>query len=191
MCSLKEEAHRVIRRLSHGFKRRVGLAEALLGSPQLLLLDEPTNGLDPEQVVQIRKLLFSLKSTHTLLIASHVLSELELLCDRFLIVSKGVLKACGSRQELLALSKQNTRLHLEISEVDENFISKLRAISGVDGVFVSRDLCVKIVLTMHKQAADPRATIQEALKNLSGVFLQMRLEMPNLESLYLELTRDE
>ena len=99
ICDLTEVADRVIRRLSHGFRRRVGLAESLLGSPRLLLLDEPTNGLDPEQVVNIRKLLASLKSTHTLLISSHILSELELLCDRFLILSKGELKASGGREE--------------------------------------------------------------------------------------------
>ncbi len=195
ICALKDVENRVIRRLSHGFKRRVGLAEALLGSPQLLLLDEPTNGLDPEQVVQIRKLLSSLKSTHTVLIASHILSELDLLCDRFLILSNGTLKAWGSREELLALSKQSAELHLEISEADTDLIAKLRAVPGVNTVTVSRNTVVTIVLTMYRHASDPllndpREAIHACLKNASVILLQMRLEMPNLESLYLELTRN-
>ena len=87
---------RLIRNLSKGYKQRVGLAQALLGSPEVLILDEPTVGLDPKQIIEIRDLIKSLKNKHTIILSSHILSEVSAVCDKILIISKGKLVACDT-----------------------------------------------------------------------------------------------
>ena len=101
ICDLQNEKNRIIGNLSKGYRQRVGIAEALLGNPKLLLLDEPINGLDPDQIIKIRKLLVSLKKQLTIIISSHILSELELICDQYLIIDEGNLKAYGTRNSII------------------------------------------------------------------------------------------
>ena len=94
---------RLIRNLSKGYKQRVGLAQALLGSPEVLILDEPTIGLDPKQIIEIRDLIKSLKNKHTIILSSHILSEVSAVCDKILIISKGKLVACDTPEGLTRL----------------------------------------------------------------------------------------
>lgn len=94
---------RLIRNLSKGYKQRVGLAQALLGSPEVLILDEPTVGLDPKQIIEIRDLIKSLKNKHTIILSSHILSEVSAVCDKILIISKGKLVACDTPEGLTRL----------------------------------------------------------------------------------------
>lgn len=107
---------RLIRSLSKGYKQRVGIAQALLGSPRLIILDEPTVGLDPVQVIEIRKLIRELGRAHTVILSSHILSEVQAVCQQILILSKGHLAAAGSLEELTADGKSLEAVFLELTD---------------------------------------------------------------------------
>lgn len=106
---------RLIRSLSKGYKQRVGIAQALLSSPRLIILDEPTVGLDPAQVIEIRKLIRELGRAHTVILSSHILSEVQAVCQQILILSKGHLAAAGSLEELTADGKSLEEVFLELT----------------------------------------------------------------------------
>lgn len=107
---------RLIRSLSKGYKQRVGIAQALLGSPRLIILDEPTVGLDPAQVIEIRKLIRELGRAHTVILSSHILSEVQAVCQQILILSKGHLAAAGSLEELTSNGKSLEEVFLELTD---------------------------------------------------------------------------
>lgn len=107
---------RLFRSLSKGYKQRVGIAQALLGSPRLIILDEPTVGLDPAQVIEIRKLIRELGRAHTVILSSHILSEVQAVCQQILILSKGHLAAAGSLEELTADGKSLEEVFLELTD---------------------------------------------------------------------------
>ena len=107
---------RLIRSLSKGYKQRVGIAQALLGSPRLIILDEPTVGLDPAQVIEIRKLIRELGRAHTVILSSHILSEVQVVCQQILILSKGHLAAAGSLEELTVDGKSLEEVFLELTD---------------------------------------------------------------------------
>ena len=107
---------RLIRSLSKGYKQRVGIAQALLGSPRLIILDEPTVGLDPAQVIEIRKLIRELGRAHTVILSSHILSEVQAVCQQILILSKGHLAAAGNLEELTADGKSLEEVFLELTD---------------------------------------------------------------------------
>ena len=112
---LEKVLPRLIRSLSKGYRQRVGIAQALLGSPKLIILDEPTVGLDPAQVIEIRKLIRELGQAHTVILSSHILSEVQAVCQQVLILSKGRLAASGSLQELTANGRSLEEVFLELT----------------------------------------------------------------------------
>ena len=112
---LEKALPRLIRSLSKGYRQRVGIAQALLGSPKLIILDEPTVGLDPAQVIEIRKLIRELGQAHTVILSSHILSEVQAVCQQVLILSKGRLAASGSLQELTADGRSLEEVFLELT----------------------------------------------------------------------------
>ena len=112
---LEKVLSRLIRSLSKGYRQRVGIAQALLGSPKLIILDEPTVGLDPAQVIEIRKLIRELGQAHTVILSSHILSEVQAVCQQVLILSKGRLAASGSLQELTANGRSLEEVFLELT----------------------------------------------------------------------------
>ena len=120
---LKKVLPRLIRSLSKGYRQRVGIAQALLGSPKLIILDEPTVGLDPAQVIEIRKLIQELGKAHTVILSSHILSEVQAVCQKVLILSKGRLVASGSLQELTADGKSLEEVFLALTgpEAESDF----------------------------------------------------------------------
>ena len=112
---LEKVLPRLIRSLSKGYKQRVGIAQALLGSPKLIILDEPTVGLDPAQVIEIRNLIRELGQAHTVILSSHILSEVQAVCQQVLILSKGRLAASGSLQELTSDGRSLEEVFLELT----------------------------------------------------------------------------
>ncbi len=109
---LDEVLPRLIRSLSKGYRQRVGIAQALLGAPQLIILDEPTVGLDPAQVIEIRKLIRELGKSHTVILSSHILSEVQAVCSQVLILSKGALVAVGAPEQLARKLSPGSRLRV-------------------------------------------------------------------------------
>ena len=116
LVKITDVQKRVIRNLSKGYRQRVGVAQALLGSPQLIILDEPTVGLDPAQVIELRHLIRELGRTHTVILSSHILSEVQAVCQQILILSKGHLAAAGSLEELTADGKSLEEVFLELTD---------------------------------------------------------------------------
>ena len=115
-AGLQGMEQRLVRNLSKGYRQRVGIAQALLGRPQLISLDEPTVGLDPAQMIEIRSLIRDLGKTHTVILSSHILSEVQAVCQQILILSKGHLAAAGSLEELTADGKSLEEVFLELTD---------------------------------------------------------------------------
>ncbi len=119
-CGLEEEKHKKIQELSKGYRQRVGLAQAMIHDPDVLILDEPTSGLDPNQIVEIRNLIKELGKEKTVILSSHILSEVEATCDRILIISKGKIVADGSSVELRKQAQGNELLTINIETGDQS-----------------------------------------------------------------------
>lgn len=186
-CWLDQVHHRRIGTLSKGFKQRVGLASALLHTPGLLILDEPTNGLDPEQVRQTRALVKELATDRAVVITSHVLAEVELVCDHVVIIAAGEVKADGTPAELVAASTRTSAHIVEISDPAAD--SWLAQIPGTASVAVrSRDSAWSTcAVTASQPGTDLREAIGTAARQRNLTIRELRRESPNLESLFLDL----
>ena len=189
-CDLNEVASRSIQKLSKGYRQRVGIAEALGGKPEILLLDEPTSGLDPDQIIKIRNLLVSLKENHTLIVSSHILSELELICDRFLIIAGGRVKACGTKERIIAQSNGRQHIHLGLESNEPDIVSKLEQCPSIESVTQCPNEPFSFILSLTPGSPPPWEPITRLLRNNPGTITHLELKQPNLESLYLELTRE-
>ena len=122
LCGLEKEQNKLIRALSKGYRQRVGLAQALLHDPEVLILDEPTTGLDPNQIIEIRKLIKELGKEKTVILSSHILAEVEATCDRILIINKGKIVADGTSKDLRKQSEGREILKIKIEDGDKNTI---------------------------------------------------------------------
>src|SRR5436853_2898396 len=130
-CGLKEVSTRIIAHLSKGFRQRVGLAEAMIHEPDLLILDEPTIGLDPNQIRQVRELIKSLGERHTILLSTHILSEVEATCSRVIIINRGRIEASDTPENLVNQLRTSGLLHLEVKSGPEDPVPHLAEVSGV------------------------------------------------------------
>ena len=133
---LEEVKERLIQNLSKGFRQRVGLAQALVSRPEILILDEPTVGLDPKQVIEIRNLILSLKQKHTIILSTHILHEVEVTCDRVIIINQGKLVAQESLSGLIQKEqmKQNRRVQIKVKTLNEQLLKELKQVKGVEDV---------------------------------------------------------
>lgn len=178
---LTPEAHKKIGQLSKGYRQRVGLAAALLHDPEVLILDEPTTGLDPNQLIEIRKLIRNIGSNKTILLSTHIMKEVEAVCDRVLIINKGKLVADKKLNEL----RENTAQILEVEfdyRVEDVLLFKLPHVKAVKntGGFV-----YEITFDTEK---DMRPTVFDFAHDNELKTLQLSRKNKNLESLFTELT---
>lgn len=134
ICSLSDVDKKIIGTLSKGYKQRVGLADALVNKPDLLILDEPTNGLDPNQIRQSRELIKRLGERHTILISTHILSEVEMTCGRVIIIDKGVLRASDTPQNLVRRMHAAGNVSLELKGDSEKAVEAIKKLPGVKDV---------------------------------------------------------
>ena len=172
--------------LSHGFRQRVGVAQALVHDPEVLLLDEPANGLDPVQNVEMRSLIRSLRGDHTVLVSSHILPEIAQTCDRLLVVRDGELVAQGSESELEERLGVGTGVELEIAGPVEAVATALRGVPGVRAVAVQPVAGGRAVLRVEAPDSLRPALAQAALTAGAQLF-RLEVSADRLESLFLKL----
>lgn len=193
MTRLEDVAQRLIKNLSKGYKQRVGLAQALLGFPPVIILDEPTVGLDPKQIIEIRDLIRELKKDHTVILSSHILSEVQEVCDHILIIHHGKLLASGSAAELETMLSGSGALKLEIKGDSGAVTELLKRVEGVESVAVSKEnqeVGAVLLNLIPQQGADPREAIFRACAAANAPILTMQREHASLEQIFLELTAD-
>ncbi|MFY0655088.1 MAG: gliding motility-associated ABC transporter ATP-binding subunit GldA [Cyclobacteriaceae bacterium] len=187
MCGLGVEKHKKINELSKGYRQRVGLAQAMIHNPEVLILDEPTTGLDPNQIIEIRKLIKELGKEKTVILSSHILSEVEATCDRILIINKGRIVADGSAETLRHASQGQELLTIQIEAVDGEVyksllglptVEKVESIDGKDGFF-----CVQ-----SKPENESRKPIFDLCVQNKWYLMEMSGIETRLEDVFRELT---
>jgi ABC-2 type transport system ATP-binding protein len=187
-CSLKEVKNRIIGRLSKGYQQRVGIAQALVHNPDILILDEPTIGLDPIQIIEIRKLIQDLASSHTIILSSHILPEITQICKRVIIISDGEIAAVDSLEALTTRLRKGERLLLKLRHSNNETIGKLRTLKRVNTVI--EDQTGQFTID-----CDPQANIQDNIAQLSidnswGI-IELKPASVTLEEIFLKLTVEE
>ena len=187
-CSLTEVRNRIIGRLSKGFQQRVGIAQALIHDPDILILDEPTIGLDPIQIIEIRKLIQELAASHTIILSSHILPEITQICKRVIILNDGEIAAVDSLEALTARLRKGDRLFLRVRQADIGAVDKLKALSRVVAVTQQEDGQFVI-------ECEPHANIQDAIAKLAldqgwGI-VELTPASVTLEDIFIKLTLEE
>mgnify|MGYP002263879026 FL=1 len=181
---------RLIRNLSKGYKQRVGIAQALIGQPELLILDEPTVGLDPKQITEVRDLIKSLSEDHTLIISSHILAEVQAVCDRVIIINRGRIVAEDTPDNLAKTAVKSNKLELRIkgSKNDVlNGISQLPGIKFAEIVRIREEGAVDVNVETEEEA-DVREAIFNFCSENHYPILMMKTSEVNLEDIFLQIT---
>ncbi|MGH9769748.1 MAG: ABC transporter ATP-binding protein [Blastocatellia bacterium] len=192
MATLTERKDELIKRLSRGFKQRVGIAQAIVHNPDVIILDEPTVGLDPNQIKEVRSLIKNLAGQHTIILSTHILPEVEMTCDRVVIINKGSIAAVDTTENLTMQLKGGECVRLQVRGPAEDLRQTLAAIEGVKNVEVkpSEDDLVDVDVE-SESGTDLRAQI--ALRVVGGGFdlLEMRAVNLSLEDIFMQLTTEE
>ncbi len=193
LCGLDDIMHRSVNELSKGLKQRVGLAHAMMNDPQILVLDEPTSGLDPNQIVEIRKIIKQIGKEKTVILSTHILSEVEATCDRIVIINKGKIVADDRTENLKQAAGKAHYIHLVLSnaglsDLQDRFkdIEGLEKIEPVNGD-INGSVSVRLVC---KSDVDLREKIYRAIKETSWIILEFYQETRTLENIFRELTRE-
>ena len=189
---LEDVLPRLIRSLSKGYRQRVGIAQALLGAPQLIILDEPTVGLDPAQVIEIRRLIQELGKTHTVILSSHILSEVQAVCSQVLILSKGHLVAVGAPEQLAEKLNPGSRLRATALGGGQTVLKTVGSIPGIRKVEIESEADGQVTFTAESaDASDRRAEVSRALSQAGCTVLALAAENRTLEEVFLALTEGE
>lgn len=182
-CGLTREQNKKIETLSKGYRQRVGLAQALLHDPKVLILDEPTSGLDPNQLVEIRKLIKEVSENKTVIFSTHIMQEVEALCDRVVIINKGEIVA-NDRLSYLLAGKRKAAFVVEFE--GEVRVEELKQITGVDTVEILKTNTYKIE---GKEGVDIRSELFRFAADKKLSLVGLKQEQQNLESIFQELTK--
>ena len=185
--------HRVIKNLSKGYRQRVGFAQALIGNPPVIILDEPTVGLDPKQIIEMRNLIRGLGKKHTVILSSHVLSEIQAVCDRIVVINNGRLVADESTEEITTTFTGMKRIQLHIDGNDNTVLTALRNVDGVTRVRkVMRTIDgVTEYIVESKAENDVRRGIFRAMAKADCPIVMMRNAEVSLEDAFLRITGGE
>ena len=193
-CGLWDYRFRLIGRLSRGLRQRAGLAQALLGDPPILVLDEPTNGLDPKQIIEIRNLIRELGEKRTLILSTHILPEVSMVCDRVLIVNQGKVVASGTTEELEAGLRDRHEVFVMMGDRfrKDEAIALLQSISGIEKIAVceEKDDSVTFSISVGKDH-DVRPTISKLFVEKQIPLLEMKSGKLSLEEIFLRIVVSE
>lgn len=193
-CQLEDRANTIIRKLSKGYRQRVGIAQAIVHEPPVIILDEPTVGLDPRQIIEVRNLIKSLAGERTVILSTHILPEVSMTCDFVTIINKGTVVATGKPDELLQQLQSNAGYEIEVEGDTSNLLVKLGQISGIKSVNIEainereNRFLVKISLDNSYDVGKEIAStiVYEGI----GIY-EMKRSHPSLEDVFLQLTTNE
>ena len=193
MVKITDMKDRLIKNLSKGYRQRVGLAQAILGYPEVIILDEPTVGLDPKQIIEIRDLIKGLKQKHTVILSSHILSEVRAVCDYVLIISHGKLVASDTPDNLERLAAGSNSLLMKVKGEKDTIRKTLETIEGVTGVEMSYDSDEKLWKTKLsiQENVDIREKVFYVMAKVNCPIYEMQVKRVSLEDVFLELTEGE
>lgn len=192
MTRITDKQDRLIKNLSKGYRQRVGLAQAILGYPEVIILDEPTVGLDPKQIIEIRDLIKELGKNHTIILSSHILTEVNAVCDHVMIIAHGKLVASDSPEGLQKLMSGSMELGLTVKGSYEQAEAVLKQLADVDSIEhkgADRDGCVQLTI-ISKDNKDIREEVFYALADARLPIMSMAHTEKSLEDIFLELTED-
>ena len=190
LVKITDMEKRLIKNLSKGYKQRVGLAQALLAMPEVIILDEPTVGLDPKQIIEIRDLIKGLGKNHTVILSSHILSEISAVCDYIFVISKGKLVASDSTENLEKQFAGSNQLEVTIKGEEKELVSLIKSIQGVNGVTVTerkKDGTCALRISVKKKL-DIREDLFYTLAKAKMPIFEMKSNSTSLEEIFLTLT---
>ncbi len=193
LCKITDVSGRIIKHLSKGYRQRVGVAQALVGNPPVLILDEPTVGLDPKQILEIRTLIKKLGKNHTVILSSHILSEIQAVCDRIIIINKGVVAADDTTDNLSRNITTDHRLTVRIAGDKDEIIRAIRNIEGIKYVRADMEREEGVFEYEIEAAAgmDIRRDINTIVQEHGWPILLMRTSDLTLEDVFLKITMGE
>ncbi len=192
-CGLEPKRSNLISTLSKGYRQRVGLADALLGRPELLILDEPTNGLDPNQIRQIRELIKQLSVDHTVILSTHILSEVEMICNKVIIIDQGLIKAADTPQNLTRGLRTAGRVTLEFKGDLDLVMGALNTFDAIKKVIhnsTSSDHWHSLTLRAEPKT-DTREMVAAFISSRGYALRHMYRHIPTLEDVFVEMTRHD
>ena len=191
LVRISDMADRLIKNLSKGYRQRVGFGQALLGNPPVLILDEPTVGLDPKQIIEVRKLIRSLGKKHTVIFSSHVLSEISATCDRIIVISEGRIVADSKTDELSKALADTQKLSLTAEGSPSEVLGEIKKIPGVKKYMKVRELNEKTALYIveYSNDCDIRREVFSAMVRINSPILEMKSGNESLEDMFLKLTQ--
>lgn len=189
---LTDVRKRLIKNLSKGYKQRVGLAQAIIGDPDVLVLDEPTVGLDPKQIKEIRDIIKELGKKHTIILSTHILPEVSMVCDRVIIINKGKIVAIDKTENLSAALQNSRRYFIKVEGPYEEVVNSLKKIEGVTNIEAEVDSDNTIKLTVESSAdKDVRKDMFFTFAKKGFPILELKMLNYSLEEVFLELTTEE
>ncbi len=186
-CHLEEYIDVIVGKLSRGFRQRVGIAQAIIHDPEVLILDEPTIGIDPIQVAQTRNLIKELGKEHTILISTHILPEVSIICERVIIIHRGIIVAEDNIENLSAILKGARRIRVEVKGPADKIVNAIRHVPGVRKV--TREGAYYIIESPTD--VDPRARLTETLVKGGWIVLSVESIDMSLEEIFLQLTTND
>ena len=188
LVKLADVQDRLIKNLSKGYKQRVGLAQAILGFPEIIILDEPTVGLDPKQIIEIRELIRELAKEHTVILSSHILAEIREVCDYIMIISKGKLVASDTPEHLEELMNGSDTIHIETRAEEETVREILSGLEDIEDVIYTQENEILKAEVKTKERKDIREAIFSAFAEAQCPLLTLQKTTVSLEEVFLELT---
>lgn len=188
LCSLRDRERSLIGSLSKGYRQRVGLADALVHDPDLLILDEPTIGLDPNQIRQVRELIKNLASKRTVLISTHILSEVEIMCSRVIVIHRGEIKASDTAENLLSSHRAAGSMRIEAKVGNDSAAEALARLPGVKEVSVENDGDYRAFTLRLDANADPAEEVMRLAVNRHWTVRELTRRRASLEDVFVELT---
>ncbi|NLH95780.1 MAG: ATP-binding cassette domain-containing protein [Clostridiaceae bacterium] len=193
LVKIGDHRNRLIKNLSKGYKQRVGLAQALVGSPEVLILDEPTVGLDPKQIIEIRKLIKALGKEHTIILSSHILPEVSAVCERIVIINKGEIAAIDTPENLSKGLGSASKLTATISGPRSSVENAIREIYGVKYVEAtsSRDSDTTTYVIESDKDVDIRKPLFFAMARLGYPIIELKSLSMSLEDIFLQIVTEE